>query len=166
VLTEENIAGQVEDSAFLPAPHAPWLDDTELAVTLTTFATDAGVPCEGVRGLELVSTTIDRTTLIAGSENTVELGNDPPELTTEVQNGGDSPESDVVVSYTLSGGGSSIEGEGTIAKLQAQALADVTIPFDDEPDTGIPLTLQVEALPVICETLFDNNALTYTVTFD
>jgi hypothetical protein len=165
VLTSENIDGQVPDSAFLPQPHAQWLDSLELGVILTTFATDTGAATRGVHGLEVLSAGIGRTTLTAGTENTIELGNDAPEVVVEVQNGGESQENDVVVSYTLSGGGASIEGEGTIPRLDAQGIEEVTIPLDGEPDTGVPLTLEVEVLPVIGETLFDNNSLTYTVTF-
>ena len=165
VLKTEEIAGQIPDSEFLPQPHSQWLDDLQLTAALTTFATNTGVAGQGVHGLALNSVSIDKTTLTAGVENTVNLGNDPPELTAEVQNGGDSQESDVVVSYTLSGGGASSEGEGTITKLQAQGIDQVTIPFDEQPDTDVPLTLEVKVLPVIGETLFDNNSQTFTVTF-
>jgi hypothetical protein len=165
VLTEENIAGQVPDSEFLPQPHELWLDDLALGTALTTFATDAGLGGQGVRGLELIGTQIDRTTLTAGSENTVELGNEPPELTAEVQNGGEVAESDVVVSYTLSGAGASLEGEGTITRLQAQGIDQVTIPFETEPERDVAYTLEVEVFPVVGEEIFDNNVLTYTVTF-
>jgi hypothetical protein len=34
------------------------------------------------------------------------------------------------------------------------------------PDTDVQLTLVVEVLPVLGETLIDNNAATYTVTFN
>lgn len=165
VLTSENIRGQIPDSNFLPQPHTQWLDSLELTAALTTFATDTGAATQGVHGLELLSASIGRTTLTAGTENTIELGNDPPEVVVEVQNGGNSQENDVVVSYTLSGGGASLEGEGTIPRLDAQGNEEVAIPLDGEPDTGVPLTLEVEVLPVIGETLFDNNSLTYTVTF-
>ncbi len=166
VLTAENIGGQVPDSAFLPEPHEPWLDDLQLATTLTIFATDAGLAGQGTHGLALLGVQIDKTTLVAGSENTVQLGNEPPELTAEVQNGGDSQANDIDVGYTLSGGGASIEGEGTIAGIDAQGTDEVTIPFESEPDTGTALTLEVQVLPVVGETLYDNNVLAYTVTFE
>lgn len=166
VLADEQIEGNVPDSKFLPSPPTPWLDDLQLAATLTTFATDAGVAGGGVHGVELLSSAIDKKTLTSGVENTISLGNEPPQLTASVQNGGDTQEKEVVVSYTLSGGGTTLEGTGTIDKIDAGGTTEVSIPFEKEPDTGVPLTLQVEVLPVIGETLFDNNAATYTVTFD
>jgi hypothetical protein len=165
VLADEQIEGHVADSKFLPST-LPWLDNLQLAATLTTFATDAGVAGGGVHGVELLSTSIDKTTLTGGVENTISLGNDLPQITASVQNGGDTQEKEVVVSYTLSGGGTTLEGTGTISKIDAGGSTDVSIPFDREPDTDVPLTLEVEVLPVIGETLFDNNAATYTVTFN
>ena len=60
----------------------------------------------------------------------------------------------------------SLEGTGTINRIDAGGSTEVTIIFEAEPETGVPLTLQVEVLPVIGETLFDNNVATYTVAFD
>ena len=39
-------------------------------------------------------------------------------------------------------------------------------PLDDLPETNVPLTLEVEVLPVPGEEVADNNAATYTVTFN
>jgi hypothetical protein len=166
-LTSENIDETVQESVFLPEPHEEWLDDLKLTATLTTFATDTGVAGQGTHGLELVSTQIDKTPLTSGVENTVQLGNDgEPELKVQVANGGDSAESEVVVTYTLSGGATSLEGEGTIGNIDAQGTDQVAIPLEGELETGVALNLEVEVVPVIGETLFDNNAATYTVTFE
>jgi hypothetical protein len=167
VLAAENISDQIEPSpTFLPDPPERWLDDLQLTATLSSFATDTGAASPGVHGLALLSAAIDKTPLTADAENTVSLGNDPPELKVEVQNGGDTQESDVVVNYTLSGGATSLEGEGTIPRIDAQGISEVAIPLPSEPETGVALTLQVQVLPVIGETLFDNNGATYTVTFN
>jgi hypothetical protein len=167
VLNSEQIDGAVPDSEFLPPPHSLWLDRVDLAGILVTFATEAGVAPPGVHGLALISTTLDRTELIPDSENTIGL-RDPSsfELTVEVQNQGDTEEKEVAVIYTLSGGGTSFDAESTVASIDAQGVAETTIRVDAELDTGVPLTLQVEVLPVIGEGIFDNNAATYTVTFD
>jgi hypothetical protein len=164
-LVAENIGEQVPVSQFLPEPVSRWLDFLTLTTTLTTFGADAGT-CQGTHGVELLGATIDKTTLISGSLNNVKLGDNPPELTAQVQNGGDTQEKEVVVSYTLSGGGTSLQGEGTIGSIDAQGNSEATILFDAQPDTGIPMTLEVEVLPVPCEGLFDNNVATYTVTFE
>ena len=166
VLAEEEIGEKVGASRFLPEPVERWLDSAEVTLTLNTFAAETGNVPGGIHGVELLSTSIDRTTLLAETENTVGIGNDPPELTVEVQNGGDSRERDVTVNYSFSGGVEPVEGETTIPRIDAQGIAEATVPLETPPETDVPLTLVVEVLPVLGETLIDNNALTYTVTFN
>ena len=118
-----------------------------------------------MHGLALLSTTIDKTSLTADAENSVSLGSGNPEIDVEVQNQGNTEEHEVAVSYSLSGGAVPLQGEGTIAKLDAQGVETITLKLQDTPDTDVPLTLQVEVLPVPGEASSDNNAATYTVTF-
>jgi hypothetical protein len=166
VLAEEEIGEKIAASRFLPEPVERWLDTGEVTLTLNTFAAETGNVPGGVHGVELLSTSIDRTTLIAETENSVGIGNDPPELTVEIQNGGDSRERDVTVSYSFSGGSEPIEGEATVPRIDAQGIAEATVPLETVPETDVPLTLVVEVLPVLGETLIDNNSATYTVTFN
>jgi hypothetical protein len=163
-LDDEGISATIEDSAFLPEPVDEWIDVNKLAVTLAPFAADASAT-SGVHGLALLSANIGHTTLVAESENTINL-NGPPQLDVDVQNGGDADEVDVTVSYTLSGASGASQGVTTVSRIAAGDTAQATIPFSDEPPTGAPLTLEISVLPVPGETLFDNNTLTYTVTFE
>jgi hypothetical protein len=133
---------------------------------LNTFAAETGNVPQGIHGVELLSTSIDGEPLIAETENSIGIGNDPPEVDVEIQNGGDSIERDVTVSYSFSGGSEPIEGEATVPKIDAQGIAEATLPLDTTPETDVPMTLVVEVLPVLGETLIDNNSLTYTVTFN
>ena len=167
VLNEQQVDGNVPGSEFLPEPHSLWLDRVDLAGTLVTFATEAGVASPGTHGLALLGVRLDNTDLIPDSENTISL-RDPSsfELAADVQNQGDTQEKEVVVSYTLSGAGTSFDGESTIGGIDAQGTDETTIRVDAEPNTGVPLTLQVEVIPVVGESIFDNNAATYTVIFD
>ncbi|MQA73022.1 MAG: hypothetical protein GEU88_01495 [Solirubrobacterales bacterium] len=165
VLEDEGIDDEVPASVFLPEPATRWLDELELSTVLSTFATNTGA-VKGVHGLALLSASIDDTPLTADAENTVSLGKDPPELTVEIQNQGDSVEKDVVVSYSISGGAVPIEGQQTIPSLDAQGIREQAIGFESEPETDTPLTLRVEVLPVPGETVTDNNTFTYTVTFN
>jgi hypothetical protein len=164
--TEQEINGKASDSVFLPPPTSRWLDDSALTVTLNGFAAETGNVPPGVHGVELVSTTIDKTTLSPDFDNTVALGNEPPELTIGVQNGGDNEETDVIVSYALDGGSVALEGQAAIASIDAQGIAEATIPLESLPETDVALTLQIDVLPVLGETVIDNNAATYTVTFN
>jgi hypothetical protein len=165
VLKDQDVTGKVPDSIFLPEPVNLWLDHQQLTTVLSTFASASGA-IKGTHGLALLSTTIDKTPLTADADNSVSLGNDPPAITIEVQNQGDQEESEVTVTYSLSGGAVPIEGEGTISKLDAQGIDDVKVQLEDMPDVDVPLTLNVEVQAVLGEEVSDNNAATYTVTFN
>ncbi len=165
VLADEQINEKIPESVFLPEPVDRWLDHLQLTTVLSTFAGDAGAT-QGVHGLALLSTTIDKTPLTADADNSVSLGKGAPEIEVEVQNQGDTEESDVTVSYSFSGGAVPLEGEGAIAKLDAQGIETITLGLEDVPDTDVPLTLTIEVLPVPGEEVSDNNAATYTVTFN
>jgi hypothetical protein len=166
VLDSEGVAGKVDPSVFLPEPVDRWLDDLQLATVLSVFAGDTDNAGKGVRGLTLLSTSVGDTPLAADTENTVSLGNDPPELTVEVQNSGEVEESDVLVRYVLSGGAAPLEGEAQIPNLDSQGIESVTIGFESVPDTDVPLTLEVEVFPVPGEAITDNNGATYPITFN
>ena len=116
--------------------------------------------------VEELSASINDTPLTPDAENSVDLGNGPPELTVEVQKQGDSVEKDVVINYSISGGAVPIEGQQNIPSLDAQGIKEQPIGFETEPETDTPLTLRVEVLPVPGETVTDNNTFTYTVTFN
>jgi hypothetical protein len=170
VFAEQEIAvegveggGVVPASIFLPEPVTQWINDDELTVILNAFAADVG-NVSGVHGLELVSASIDQKPLVAGSENTARL-EDPLQVEAEVSNGGDQDESDVVVSGEISGPTGVVEGEGIITRIEPLQVGEAELTFDTPPPTDVPLTLEVTAQPVPGETLFDNNSLTYTVTF-
>ena len=124
VFADEEIAveeveggGVVPGSIFLPEPVSQWIDDDELSVILSAFAS-AAEPVSGVHGLELLSVSIDDTTLVAGEENSTRL-RDPLEITAEVTNGGDTDEVDVVVGAEIAGPTGIVEGEGVITRIQS-----------------------------------------------
>jgi hypothetical protein len=165
VLDDESIDGKIPVSQFLPEPVDRWLDDLQLTSVLNVLATDSGA-AQGVHGLALLSTSINKTPLTADADNPVSLGSHPPEITIEVQNQGDSEEKEVTVQYSLSGGAAPIEGETTIKSIDAQGIADATLGFENDPETDVPLTLQVEVIPVLGEAVNENNGATYTVTFN
>ncbi|MGH2951506.1 MAG: hypothetical protein ACRDKX_05625 [Solirubrobacterales bacterium] len=164
VLDAEAIAGNVPQSRFLSDPER-FIDDLELTSILSAFAAEAGAATPGVHGLALLSTSVGNTPLTADSENTVNLRG-TPELELEVQNQGDSEETDILISFELSGGTQPAEGEVTIPRLDSQGIETANLPIDPEPETGVPLTLEVTALPVPGEQVVDNNTATYTVTFE
>jgi hypothetical protein len=164
VLDEEGIAGNVPGSRFLSDPER-YVDSNELYTVLNTFASEAGAVAPGTHGLALLSTSVGNTGLTADTENTVQLQG-APELEVEVQNQGDTEEVDILITYELTGGAQQAEGELTIPRLDSQGIESANLPIDPEPETGVPLTLEVTAVPVLGEAVVDNNTATYTVTFE
>ena len=73
---------------------------------------------------------------------------------------------DVLVSFELSGGLTPIEGQGTIARIQAGQTGTVAIPITGEVGSGQEQTLTVAVLPVPGETIVDNNESIYPVIFE
>lgn len=166
VLTEEDIEGSVPRSRFLADPIERYLDDLELAAILARFGTEAAANA-GARGLELLGTTLEPggVALSPDSLNTVPLRRQP-ELSVDVQNSGESQESDISVSFSLSGGPEAIEGNSTISQIAAGGVESTAMPIRPQPPTGNELALTVTVAPVPGETLIDNNRSTYQITFD
>jgi hypothetical protein len=165
VLESEGVAAEISDVPFLPDPVDRWLDKLQLATIISTFAGDAGAT-EGIHGLAVLGTTIDKAALTPDAENDVSLGDGAPEIKIEVENQGDQEENDITVSYSLTGGVLSIEGEGQIPALDAQGIEELTLGIEEAPETDVPMTLQVEVLPVPGEADSSNNEATYTVVFN
>ncbi len=166
VLADEGIEARVEASPFLPEPLDRWLDDLQLATVLSVFAADTDNAGRGIRGLTLLETSIGDTPLTPEVENTVSIGNDPPDITIDVQNSGEVEENDVLVRYTLSGGPAQVEGQAVIDSLDSQGTDSVTIGFETVPEPDLAQTLEVVVFPVPGEALPDNNGSTYTVVFN
>ena len=89
-------------------------------------------------------------------------GGGTPEVDVQVQNQGSADESDVGVSFQLTGGTQTITGSGTIPRLAAGTIQTVSIPIDPEPEKDQQLTLEVTVQPVPGEQLTNNNRFTYT----
>jgi hypothetical protein len=163
-LEEQAIDATIEESIFLPPPEEQWLDPSQMRLILNQFAA-AATNITGTHGLALVSTTLDNTDLIAGSENSVRLDG-PVELEVLVSNEGDANETDVVVTAEISGTSGVIEATGTISRIQSLDSEEATLRFEEEPLTETPLTLTVTAQSVLGEELIDNNTATYPITFE
>jgi hypothetical protein len=163
ILDEEGVNAEIPESVFLPEPIDRWLDNIQVVNALNVFAAGEG---SGIHGLALLSTEVDKTVLTAGTENTVSLGNNPPDIKVLVENQGDSAEDGVTVSYRLTGGAVPLEGEESIDGLDSGGNTEVTLGLSDLPEANTPLTLVVDVLPVPGEVDSANNTATYTVIFD
>jgi hypothetical protein len=166
VLDEEEIEEDAPQSRFLPDPIERYLDDLQLAALLAGFSPNTGEAAT-LRGVELVGTTLSPPGIALSPES---LNSAPlrrgSELSVDVQNVGESQESDVSVRFSLSGGPEAIEGSSTIESIAAGGVGTATLPIRPQPPTGSELALTVTVAPVPGETMIENNRSTYPVTFD
>jgi hypothetical protein len=162
VLEEEGVSAEIPETVFL-TDFEKWLDRIQVITALNVFAAGGG---DGVHGLALIGTEIDKTPLTAGAENTVPLGNDPPDIKVSVENQGDTAEEGVTVSYRLTGGAVTLDGEASVDSLDSGGNTEITLGLEDLPESGTPMTLVVDVLPVPGEADSNNNTATYTVIFD
>lgn len=165
-LSKQQITPQeaLPDANFLPDGPIDWLDEAALTTTLAGLGAGGSI-APGVHGLALFETTINGTTLTPDTTNTIS-GGGPFELEVSAQNQGENDESDVPVTFTLSGGTNTIEGDDTISSIKAGATQSAKLNIQPDPDTGTDLTLEVTVGPVPGEVLADNNTSTYTVIFE
>jgi CARDB len=163
VLKDQGINEKAPDSVFMTDPQR-WLDPLEVSTALA--AVSAGKATSGSHGLALLQTTVKpgNVTLDPNTPATIG-GGGAPGLDVQVQNQGSADESDVGVSFKLTGGTQTITGSGTISQLAAGSIRSASIPIRPAPERNTQLTLEVTVEPVPGEQLTNNNRLTYSVTF-
>ena len=162
-LANESLSETVKPSVFVGNPQQ-WLDPTVMGGVLGSAGTTGGgslCPKKGVCGLALAGTAIGGATLTAGAPATVTGSS----VDVSVQNQGDVDETNVQVSYRLTGGGSAISQSGTIPNLPAGGTKPLSLPIKPAPSSGTALTLEVSVQPVPGEHVASNNKATYSVTF-
>jgi CARDB len=169
VLQDEGISEDVPASIALPTddegvPDVRWLDGTALSESLAGIS-GSGENVSGVHGLGLTATLIDGVQLSPDTTNTVTVQG-TPQLEVQVNNQGDSEESDIGVEVSSSGGDESIQGDGTIDKIAPGETQSVEIPLDPAPSSGDQLTLDVKVDTVLGEQVADNNESSYEVSFE
>lgn len=160
-LREQEIAAEAPPSQFLPdSPN--WLDPDIVADALALVSgSEAATP--GVHGLGLIQTTLLPTGVFLEEGVPAIASADGAELEVQIQNQGESEETDVRVDYKIEGGGA---GEETISRIAPQETATVNLPIQPAPTPGEAVTLTVQVKPVPGEEVADNNEATYEVTFE
>ncbi len=163
-LQDQGINEKAPDSAFLTDPER-WLDPLQVSSALA-LVSGGKQATSGTHGLALYQTTVKpgNVSLDPNTPATIS-GSGPPEVDVQVQNQGDSEETDVGVSFQLTGGSQTISGDATIPRIAAGGIQTASIPIQSAPDTGKQLTLEVTVQPVPGEQIADNNRSTYQVTF-
>jgi CARDB protein len=164
VLQDQGINERAPESVFLTDPER-WLDSLQVSSALA-LVSGSKQATSGTHGLALYQTIVKPgdVSLDPNSPATIS-GSGPPEIDVEVQNQGDSEETDVGVSFELTGGTQTISGDATIPRIAAGGIQTATMPIQPAPDTGQELTLEVTVTPVPGEQIADNNRSTYQITF-
>lgn len=162
--SKRDIEEKFPNQQFLP--DLGWLDPDTVQTRLEKVAgaTDQtatpglhGTSLEGVAaqpsGTALTDTGVNRVAV------TDELAFD-----VKVQNGGDSEETDIGVSITISDG-KKISVDQTIPRIASGQSETISIPVTDSPETGAVSTVTIEIAAVPGEKNTENNKATYQVAF-
>jgi hypothetical protein len=170
VLEEEDIEEAVPKSEFYPrdddgVPDPEWLDPNSVSENLAGISGAGGGGGGGVHGLGVAAVLIGDTEVPADGAVTVPLEG-TPEVEVQVENQGDSEESDIPVTASIEGADESIEGEATIDRIESGETESVTVPLDPAPSSGTTGTLEVFVEPVPDEQFAENNELIADVTFE
>lgn len=153
-------------SRFLPS--LEWLDPAQVEDVFNRARGGSGTsdaaatPGTHGTGITGVTSQPSGTALTEGSS--VDLSG-AKEIEVNVQNQGENNESNVVVSYSITGAGSAIKQNKTIPAISAGETVKVTLPLTKIPAAGASATLKVEVKKVAGEKNLDNNSQTFNVTF-
>ena len=151
-------------SRFLPS--LEWLDPAQVLDVFSRVSgggsTAAATP--GTHGTGITGVTVQPSGAALAEGTTNDL-NGAKQIEVDVQNQGENDESDVVVSYTITGAGTAIKANKTIPAISAGQTTKVTLPLTKIPAAGANATLKVEVKKVPGEENLDNNSQTFDVKF-
>jgi uncharacterized membrane protein len=133
----------------------------QLKVSVPSASGSNGKAAPGPHGHALDSCSVGSTTLSTTAATTIPTGS-APTLTCQVTNDGQSNETNVIVSASISG--TSVTGSGTIPQTTPGQPSTVQIPLNAAPPAGTyEMTVNVHHVPG--ETTFTHNSKTFPVTF-
>ena len=160
---KRNIEEQFPNEQFLP--DLGWLDPETVQTRLEQLAGGGEPTTPGLHGTSLEGVTVQPsgTALTDAGVNRVPL-TDELSFDVQVQNGGDSEETDVGVSITIANG-QEVSVDQTIPRIAAGQTETVSIPITEQPETGAVSTVTVEIAAVPGEKNTDNNKASYQVAF-
>jgi hypothetical protein len=164
-LDKENVDAQVpKDPELTFVEDIQWLQPDYVADQISGIRGSSGTATPGLHGDGLGAVSLGGVTLAAGAAPSVQLTRDTA-FDIEVVNQGDSTETDVGVTVTVSSGADAIKLEETIPEIAAGEAKHVSIPLSSQPPTGqqVPITVNVKAVPG--EEVTDNNKGEFTAIF-
>jgi hypothetical protein len=150
-------------SEFLP--NLGWLEPDTVESRLGNIGQQERAATPGLHGtgLQSVSAKPSGTTLTDSGVNRVVAG-DGLAFDVEVQNQGESEETDVTVSVSIRNG-QQIDVEQTISRIAAGDSQTISVPISKEPTTGRVSAVTVEVAAVPGERVRENNKASYQVVF-
>jgi hypothetical protein len=150
-------------SEFLP--DLGWLDPDTVESRLSKVAAPEEAATPGIHGtgLQGVTTKPSGTVLTEGGVNRIAL-TDELAFDVEVQNQGESEETDIAVSVSIRNG-KAVNIEQTIGRIAAGDAQTVSIPISNRPATGAVSDVTIDVAAVPGERVKDNNKATYQVVF-
>lgn len=163
---KNDIAGlTIPASRFLPS--LDWLDPAIVDDVLNRArggGGSGGPVAPGLHGTGITGVTASPSgeALTEGGENNLAGAKS---IAINVQNQGENEETGVVVSLQISGAGTPIRLNDSIAKIGPGETQTVTIPLTRTPPKGSTATLKVEVRRVPGEENTDNNRQSFSVTF-
>jgi len=168
-LDDKGVTGQpVGDTQFLP--NLGWLQPETVANRLGApggggGAASGGAPAPGLHGHGLVSVEAGGVTLQPGNTANRIPASGTVTFDVSFANQGENPESNVGVRVRIRGAGRPISATRRVAETQAGANATASIPLDQAPPIGTPVTIEVTVEKVPGEENTDNNRQTYSAIF-
>jgi hypothetical protein len=150
-------------SRFLP--NLGWLDPATAESRITGKGATASAPVTGNHGSALKGVSVGPTTLEGEPTLNHITGGGSPTFTVQVENSGESVETNVKVNVAVTAGGKQITASHTIEKTEPGKTASVDIPV-----TGIPLgsaaKIEVNIAAVPGENDLENNKGTFLAVFE
>jgi hypothetical protein len=162
---DKDISGvSLPASRFLPS--LEWLDPAQVLDVFNRISgggsTAAATP--GTHGTGITGVTVQPSGAALAEGTTNDLSG-AKQIEVDVQNQGENDESDVEVTYTITGAGTPLKQSKTIPDITAGQTKKVTLPLTKIPAAGASATLKVEVKKVPGEENTDNNSQTFDVKF-
>ncbi|MBJ7458215.1 MAG: hypothetical protein JHD02_03405 [Thermoleophilaceae bacterium] len=151
-------------SRFLPS--LEWLDPAQVEDVFNRArgGTTDQAATPGTHGTGVTGVTVQPSGAALTEGGTNNLGG-AKQIEVNVQNQGENDETDVVVTYAISGAGTTIRQSKTIPAISAGDTTKVTLPLTKIPAAGASATLKVEVKKVPGEENLENNSQTFNVSF-
>ncbi|MFT4049219.1 MAG: CARDB domain-containing protein [Solirubrobacterales bacterium] len=151
-------------SQFLPS--LEWLDPAQVSDAFSRISGSSSdeTATPGTHGTGITGVTAQPSGTALTDGATADL-NGASSIEVDVQNQGENDETNVVVSYSITGSGSAIKQNKTIPSIKAGETTKVTLPLTKIPASGATATMKVSVKKVAGEQNLDNNSQTFQVTF-